>query len=110
MKLRPAALLLAILPAALLTAQVRDLRGFYRERCVACHGVDGTGRGPGGTKLGGRNLTDARWLARQDEDALVASILKGRGAMPGFGRQISEPEARRLLAETGRPPAYRKKP
>ena len=107
MKLRPAALLLATLPAAL-TAQVRDLRGFYRERCVACHGADGTGRGHGGTKLGGRNLTDARWLARQEEDALVASILKGRGAMPGFGRQISEAEARNLLATVVRLPAQRK--
>jgi mono/diheme cytochrome c family protein len=108
MGLRSAALLLAILPS--LSAEVRDLKGFYRERCAVCHGADGSGRGPGGVRLGGRNLTDPRWLARQEEGALAASILKGRGAMPGFGRQLSEAEARRLLAETGRPPAQRKKP
>ncbi|WP_291270901.1 cytochrome c [Geothrix sp.] len=106
MKLRTTALLLAILPS--LSAEVRDLKAFYRERCQVCHGTDGSGRGPGGAKLGGRNLADARWLARQEEGALVVSILKGRGAMPGFGRQVSEAEARHLLATIVRPPAQRK--
>lgn len=105
---RSAALLLVILPATL-SAQVRDLRAFYRERCVACHGADGTGRGPAGARLGGRNFADARWLARQDEAALVASLLKGRGAMPGFARQLTEPEAKRLMAEVVRPMAAKKK-
>ena len=109
MGLRSAALLLVILPASL-SAQVRDLRGFFRERCVACHGVDGTGRGPNGVKLGGRNLAEARWLARQEDAALGTSIRKGRGAMPGFGRQLTEAEARRLVAEVVRPLALRKKP
>ena len=105
---RSALLLLAILPVPL-AAQARDLRAFYRERCAACHGVDGSGRGPGGVRLGGRNLADARWRTRQEEDALVASVLKGRGAMPGFGRQLTEAEARRLVAEVAHPPAGRKK-
>jgi len=107
MGLRSAALLL-ILPGCL-SAQVRGLRTFYRERCAVCHGVDGTGRGPNGVRLGGRNLTDARWQARQEDAALVASILKGLGAMPGFGRQLTEPEARRLVAEVLHPMAARKK-
>ena len=109
MELRSAALLLVMLPSSL-SAQVRDLRGFFRERCVACHGTDGTGRGPNGVKLGGRNLAEARWQARQEDAALGASILKGRGAMPGFGRQLTEAEARRLVAEVVRPLAQRKKP
>lgn len=108
MGLRSAALLLILSGA--LSAQARDLRTFYRERCVACHGAEGTGRGPNGARLGGRNLTDARWQARQEDAALVASILKGRGAMPGFSRQLVEPEARRMLAEVVRPMAGRKKP
>ena len=102
------ALLLVILPVSL-SAQVRDLRTFYRERCVVCHGIDGTGRGPNGARLGGRNLTDARWQARAEDGTLVASILKGRGAMPGFGRQLVEPEARRMVAEVVRPLASRRK-
>jgi len=103
-----AALLLAFstLP---LTAEVRDLKAFFQERCAVCHGPDGTGRGASGARLGGRNLVEPRWLARQEESGLAASILKGRGAMPGFRRQLSESEARRLVAEVIRPLAARKR-
>ena len=103
-----AALLLALLSASP-PAGARDLREFYRERCVACHGADGSGRGPNGARLGGGSLLDPRRMGRQEEAALVATLLRGRGAMPGFGRQLTEPEARRLLAEVLRPPVGRKK-
>lgn len=106
---RLAALLLAILPLPL-AAEVQDLRAFFQERCAVCHGPDGTGRGSGGVRLGGRNLVEARWLAKQLEGDLAASILRGKGAMPGFRRQLSEPEARHLLNTLLRSPASRKKP
>lgn len=109
MGIRSVVLLLLVALAAASAAQARDLRVFYREHCLVCHGADGTGRGPGGLRLGGQNLADGRWLAHQEEAALVASILKGRGAMPGFGRQLTEAEARRLLAEVVRPMALHKK-
>jgi mono/diheme cytochrome c family protein len=109
MGIRPAVLLLVVLPA-LSPARARDLREFYRERCAACHGTDGTGRGPTGARLGGGSLADPRRMSRQEEAALVATLLKGRGAMPGFGRQLTEPEARHLLTEVVRPLAGRKKP
>ncbi|MBI1754067.1 MAG: cytochrome c [Acidobacteria bacterium] len=99
---RSAALLLAFL-AAPLAAEVRDLKAFFQERCAVCHGPDGTGRGSTGARLGGRNLADARWFAKQDEKELATSILKGRGAMPGFRRHLDEAEARRLVAEVLRP-------
>jgi mono/diheme cytochrome c family protein len=92
------ALLLALLGPSL-AAEVRDLKAFFQERCAVCHGPDGTGRGAHGSRLGGRNLVDPRWLARQQEADLAASILRGRGAMPGFRRQLSEAEARQLVAE-----------
>ena len=102
MVLPRAALLLAILCAPL-AAEVRDLKAFYQERCAVCHGPDGSGRSPGGLRLGGRNLLDPRWQAKQDEADLVTAILRGRGAMPGFRRQLSEGEARRLLGGFFRP-------
>ncbi len=106
---RPASLLLVILcmPGS---AVFGYLKGFYLERCAVCHGHDGTGRGPNGGRLGGRNLADARWEAKQQEADLVASILQGKGAMPGFRRQLSEAEARRLVAGVIRPLGGRKKP
>ena len=103
-------MLLLLLLTRPLAAEVRDLRAFFQERCAVCHGLDGTGRGPGGVRLGGRNLANARWLAEQPEADLTTSILRGKGAMPGFRRQLSEPEVRRLLASVIRPMAGRKKP
>lgn len=91
-----------------LPAEVRDLKAFFQERCAVCHGADGTGKGPGGVRLGGRNLADRRWLARQQEPELAATILGGRGAMPGFRRQLSEAEARRLVASVLRPLAAKR--
>jgi mono/diheme cytochrome c family protein len=108
MNLRDAALPLVLLCWPL-AAEVRDLKAFYQLRCAVCHGPDGTGRGSNGARLGGRNLADGRWLAKQDQAQLVASILKGQGAMPGFRRQLSEAEARRLLATVIGPLAARKK-
>ncbi|MFN7958597.1 MAG: cytochrome c [Holophagaceae bacterium] len=95
---RAAVLLLAssTLPMA---AEVRDLKAFFQERCAVCHGPDGSGRGTNGARLGGRNLADPRWQAKQEEAGLVASVLRGRGAMPGFRRQLSEAEARILVRE-----------
>ncbi len=107
----PRGLLLLLVCLALpLSAEVRDLKAFFQMRCAVCHGADGSGRGPGGLKLGGRNLLDARWLAKQKDDELVRSILKGRGAMPGYRRQLSESEARQLLAEVLRPVKGRRRP
>lgn len=103
------ALILTLL-AVPLSAEVRDLKAFFQERCAACHGPDGSGRASNGARLGGRNLTDTRWLANQEEAGLVASILKGRGAMPGFRRQLNEAEAQRLVAQLLRPQSARKKP
>jgi mono/diheme cytochrome c family protein len=93
----------------LLRAEGRDLKAFYQARCSVCHGLDGSGKGPGGIRLGGRNLADSRWLAKQEEAALMASLLRGRGAMPGFQRQLGEAEAKRLLTEVVRPMATRRK-
>ena len=104
---RPAALLLVLL-ATPLAAEVRDFKAFFLQRCAVCHGSDGTGRGANGDRLGGRNLSDTRWLAKQKEADLVASVLKGRGAMPGFRRQLSEAEVKRLLTAVLRPVFPRK--
>ena len=98
-----------LLQGFLLRAEGRDLKAFYQARCAVCHGSDGTGRGPGGIRLGARNLADSRWFTKQEEATLVASLLQGRGAMPGFQRQLTEAEAKRLLTEVVRPMATRRK-
>jgi len=109
MSSRPVTLLLAILVSPL-AAGPRDLKACFLERCAVCHGTDGSGRGPGGVLLGGGNLAEARRLAKQEDGELAATILKGRGAMPGFRRQLSEAEARKMVAEVIRPLSAKKKP
>ena len=106
---RVALLLMLPLLGVPLSAEVKDLKGYFVQHCAVCHGTDGSGRGPSGARLGGRNLADGRWLAGQEEAALVAAILRGKGAMPGFRRQLSEPEARRLLTSVVQRLATRRK-
>lgn len=106
---RPARLLLAFLCASL-PAEVRDLKVFYQERCAICHGHDGMGRGPDGGRLGGGSLAEARRGGKPSEEELIAAMLGGKGAMPGFRRQLSESEARRLVASMLRPSTPQRKP
>jgi mono/diheme cytochrome c family protein len=102
--------LLLVILCTPLAAEVKDLKAFFLQRCAVCHGPDGTGRGPTSGRLGGRNLADGRWLVKQKEADLTASILQGKGAMPGFRRQLSESEARRLVANVIPKLAARKTP
>ena len=89
------------------SSSVHDLEAQYRFSCAQCHGLDGTAKGPGGVKLPGRVLADSKWLARQEEDDLLRSILNGKGAMPGFKYRLTPEEAKRMLSEIIRPMARR---
>jgi mono/diheme cytochrome c family protein len=89
------------------TTSVHDLRSQYQFSCSRCHGLDGTAKGPGGIRLPGRVLADRKWLAQQKDEALLKSILEGKGAMPGFKYKLSLEEAKRMLSEIIRPMARR---
>ena len=91
------------------SAEQKDLKVFFQRTCAACHGPDGSGRGPGGQKLPGRVLSDARWQGSKKDADLVKSILKGKGGMPSFQSQLSEAEVEKLVTEIIRPTATRKK-
>lgn len=62
----------------------------YGMVCAVCHGMDGTGNGPGAAALNPkpRNYTDAAWQASVTDDQLKQTILKG-GA--GVGKSPSMP-------------------
>ncbi len=64
----------------------------YARLCVTCHGPDGRGGSMPGIR--------APDLTRSDKpDAeLIRTILRGRGRMPGFADQITEEDARDLVA------------
>ena len=86
----------------------KDLKALFARSCAACHGEDGSGRGPGGQRLGGKDLANPRWQARTRDSEIVSAILKGKGSMPAFGAQMSEAEALKLVTQVIRPMAAKK--
>ena len=111
--MRRAALILALfLPAATVVAapleDAKDLKALYQRSCAVCHGEDGSGRGPNGQRLGGKDLANPRWQARTRDSQMVQAILKGKESMPAFGAQMSEAEALKLVTQVIRPMAAKK--
>ena len=80
----------------------KDLRLFYQQKCVHCHGVDGSAVGPDGKKLKGHDLTDAQWQKETDDDEMVHTILNGKFfglAMPKFKNDLSKEEAQQMVTD-----------
>lgn len=86
-------------------------RSFYENFCAACHGPDGRGQTPQGTKVKAGNLqesrfTDADILRRIREGARNKS---GVMVMPAFAKELKpgDLEAARVVVKAFRPPAGR---
>ncbi|MBS1767967.1 MAG: cytochrome c [Acidobacteria bacterium] len=92
-------------PAA---SDAKDMKALYQRSCAMCHGEDGSGRGPNGQRLGGKDLANPRWQARTRDSQMVKAILKGKDSMPAFGAQMSEADALKLVTEVIRPMAAKK--
>ena len=107
------ALLLILLGTIRLSAHsgadhAADLKEFFNRSCAACHGEDGSGRGPNGQRLGGKDLANPRWQVRTRDSQMAEIILRGKGPMPAFGSLMSETEALKLVSEVIRPMAAKK--
>ena len=111
--------LVVVLSLPLMAQAPKDLKLFYQENCVRCHGADGSARDETGKKLKGQDLTDSAWLGRTTDGEMCKTILKGKFfgmAMPAFKGKLSPQEAQTLVtevirrAEKGRAIAPEKKP
>lgn len=72
-------------------------RELYDRHCVQCHGPTGAGNGPAASAML-RPVPDLRGkLDKSEREARVELVVKGRGAMPGFGTSFDEHDARRVL-------------
>lgn len=75
--------------------------------CSTCHGVDGTGNGPGsaGLPVKPRNYTDAAWQKTVTDEHIEKTILKGGAAtglsplMPPNADLEGKPDVVRALRE-----------
>ena len=93
---------------------VAQLRAFYAQNCVRCHGVDGSAHDAAGKKLRGKDFTDPKEMKGESDEELQKTIRKGiffGRVMPAFGKELSEAEIKLVVqeivrkAEKGKPVA-----
>ncbi len=69
----------------------------YKAKCVACHGVDGSGATPMGKKFKLRDLRSAD-VQKQSDAELQSIIAKGKPPMPAFGKTLDAAKVQELVA------------
>jgi cytochrome c6 len=63
----------------------------FKNKCVLCHGADGTGNTPLGKQLQAANLHSKAVQSRTDEE-LHTVVHDGQTNMPPFGEQLTDDE------------------
>ena len=71
----------------------------YSQRCALCHGPTGHGDGPAAASLNPkpRNHTDGSYMNSRTDDQLLEVIRNGKGAMPAWGKTLSDEEIHAVL-------------
>ena len=71
----------------------------YAARCALCHGPGGHGDGPAAAGLNPkpRNHTDGSYMNARTDEELLTVIRNGKGAMPAWGKILSEAEIQAVL-------------
>lgn len=83
---------------------------YFADKCVRCHGDNGSGDTPLGKPLGAMDLRSAPVQALSNVQ-IFAQISKGKGNMPPFGGALNPTQIDDLIAyvrEFGRHPAGKK--
>ena len=102
------ALIFAIVFALWVTAALAqgpertDLKKFYQQNCVKCHGPDGSAVSADGKKLKGQDFTDKDWQRNTKDEEMVKAILKGKFfglAMPKFKDALTEEKAHWIVTD-----------
>ena len=92
----------SVLPAQSPARSAADLRAFFQQNCVKCHGADGSAHAADGAKLKGFDFTDAKAMAGQSDEKMARTIRKGiffGWIMPSFKNQLSEADAAGMVRE-----------
>ncbi len=71
----------------------------YKRQCVVCHGAEGEGDGPAAAALKPRptDLTESELVGEMSDAELLEFLAKGKGAMPGFAKILSEQELKAVV-------------
>jgi mono/diheme cytochrome c family protein len=85
--------------------------GTFKNKCVLCHGADGTGNTPLGKQLQAANLHSKEVQKLSDEE-LRKMVHDGGANMPAFGEQLTDDEISQVVQyvrEFGKPAKTAKK-
>lgn len=93
---------ICILPVQGQDSKIGDMKKFYQNNCVKCHGADGSATGENGKKLKGEDFTDQKWLGETKDEEMIKTIMHGKFfglAMPAFKDKLTQEEAQLLVTE-----------
>ena len=68
----------------------------FKAKCAACHGQDGSGNTPMGTRMKIRDLRSAE-VQKQSDDELASIIANGKPPMPGFAKSLDKTAIHNLV-------------
>ena len=71
--------------------------GVFKEKCVTCHGPDGSGNTAVGKSLKVADLRSSEVQSKSDAE-LTQSISDGKNNMPGFKGNITDDEIHAVLS------------
>jgi mono/diheme cytochrome c family protein len=88
---------LIVLFGVMATAAFADGAATYKAKCALCHGANGGGDTPSGKAMKVKDLrSDA--VQKQTDVELTKTISGGKGKMPAYGKQLSEPDIAAVIA------------
>lgn len=90
-------LLVGGLPTTAQAGNEQEGQKIFQEKCVRCHGDDGSGNAVIGKALGAADLRSADVQKKSDAD-FYAQIEKGKGNMPPFGPSLDKSQIDALVA------------
>jgi mono/diheme cytochrome c family protein len=96
-----AAISVVVLSSTFVSAQAQTAptdAALYKTKCAMCHGQDGAGKTPVGTKLNIRDLRSPEVQKESDSD-LAHVIEQGKGKMPVFGKTLTADQIKSLVAQ-----------
>jgi cytochrome c6 len=68
----------------------------FTAKCAICHGADGRGKTPMGTKFNIKNLA-APEVQKQSDAELTAIVIKGKAKMPAFEGKLTSEQVAQVL-------------
>ena len=93
-------LVILILLSSLFIAQsyaADKAAALFTSKCAMCHGADGQGHTPMGTKFNIKNLASPE-VQKQSEAELAQTITKGKNKMPPYDGKLTKDEIAQLAA------------